>query len=102
MEPMRVKKTIRMNQLGYAVELGLLETADPKAGWDIESVDIESVQVDYAHWGKTKLEMRIIAISLLEQFLKADREEHSYPQDGSKGQAKAYHWTLVESLKGEV
>jgi hypothetical protein len=56
----------------------------------------------YDHWGKTKAEMREEAISMLERLLELEHNKHSYPQDGSNGQAKAYHYALVESLKGDV
>ena len=53
----------------------------------------------FAHWGETKESMRLKAIDIFERLLREQREGHSYPQDGSKGQAEAYHLALIESLR---
>tara|TARA_R110002012_G_scaffold119985_1_gene269154 strand:+ start:1039 stop:1227 length:189 start_codon:yes stop_codon:yes gene_type:complete len=53
----------------------------------------------FAHWGETKSTMRAKAIMIFERMLREHREGESFPQDGSKGQAEAYHFALIESLK---
>jgi hypothetical protein len=56
------------------------------------------VEYDYAHWGETKETMRAKAIDLFTRLLSKAREIQSFPQDGSKGQAEAYHIGLLHSL----
>ncbi len=59
----------------------------------------------YAHWvhpsGElyTKETMRKEAVESLRRFLEEAHAKHSYPQDGSKGQAAAWNWTLLKSLE---
>jgi len=60
------------------------------------TVDLEK---DFAHWGETKASMRLKALDMFARLLKEMRESQSFPQDGSKGQAEAYHLTLIASLK---
>lgn len=55
-------------------------------------------QSEFAHWGETKESMREKAIDLFSRLLKEAREKRRFPQDGSKGQAEAYHRTLINSL----
>lgn len=54
---------------------------------------------EFAHWGETKESMRVKAIDLFSRLLKEAREKRNFPQDGSKGQAEAYHQSLLNSLK---
>jgi hypothetical protein len=53
----------------------------------------------YAHWGETRDTMRLKAVDYFERLLKADRESRNFPQDGSKGQAEAYHHALLLALR---
>jgi hypothetical protein len=61
---------------------------------------------DYAHWiapdGKpyTKDSMKEEAIRRFSVLLDHVHSNTSYPQDGSKGQAKAFTACLLASLKG--
>ena len=54
---------------------------------------------DFAHWGETRETMRAVAIAMFRSLLSADRAGRSFPQDGSSGQAKAYHDALIASLE---
>ena len=56
----------------------------------------------FAHWGESKSTMRAKAIMIFERMLQEERDRRSFPQDGSKGQAAAYHFALIESLKEDV
>ena len=49
----------------------------------------------FAHWGESKSTMRAKAIMIFERLLREDREGKTFPQDGSKGQAAAYHFALI-------
>ncbi len=61
--------------------------------------DDDEDESEFAHWGETKESMRGKAIDLFSRLLKEAREKQGFPQDGSKGQAEAYHQTLLNSLK---
>jgi hypothetical protein len=62
------------------------------------------VSTNYSHWvqpngsPETKSTMRKRALDLFERLLKKERDSRSFPQDGSRGQAEAYHACLLESL----
>ena len=53
----------------------------------------------FAHWGDTKQTMKKKALQIFAEMLKQSREQTAYSQDGSRGQAEAYHNALLESLK---
>lgn len=61
--------------------------------------DDDEDESEFAHWGETKESMREKAIKLFSQLLAEARENQSFLQDGSKGQAEAYHQSLLNSLK---